>query len=81
MMILSMDLGKFNTVCCLFDTETQKHCFETIATRRSHLESLLDNPLKAFGEIQPDLIVMKACGPSGWTSDECRAVRHSILHF
>ena len=72
MMILSMDLGKFNTVCCLFDTDTKQARFETIATKRSHVDSLLDNPLGPFGDIKPDLVVMEACGPSGWISDVCR---------
>ena len=71
-MILSLDLGKFNTVCCLFDTKNRKYRFETIQTNRSHIESLLDNSLGPFGQIQPDLIVMEACGPSGWISDECK---------
>ena len=66
MMILSMDLGKFNTVCCLYDTENPKHRFETIGTKRSHVDHLLDSH-------RADLIVMEACGPSGWISDACRA--------
>ncbi|MGB7325018.1 MAG: transposase [Rubripirellula sp.] len=73
MMILSMDLGKFNTVCYRFDSKNQQHRFETVATKRSHVDSLLDNPLGAFGEIKPDLIVMEACGPSAWISDACRS--------
>ena len=65
MMILSMDLGKFNTVCCFYDTNNRKFRFETIATRRSHLDHLLD-------QASPDLVVMEACGPSGWISDVCK---------
>ena len=55
-MILSMDLGKFNTACCLYNTESRKCRFETIATRHSHLDQLLDTHTA-------DLIVMEACGP------------------
>ena len=51
MMILSMDLGKFNTVCCLQDTGNQQYRFESIATNRSHIDAMLDNPLGPFGEI------------------------------
>ncbi|MEM8671965.1 MAG: IS110 family transposase [Planctomycetota bacterium] len=65
MMILSMDLDKFNTVCCFYDTERQKYRFETIATKRSHVDHLLDT-------CDPDLVVMEACGPSGWVSDVCK---------
>ena len=72
-MILSMDLGKFNTVCCLYDTRTGKHRFETIETRRSHVNSMLSDSCGPFGEIAPDLIVMEACGPSGWIHHVCRS--------
>lgn len=65
MMILAMDLGKFNTVCCFYDTEKQKYRFETIATKRSHVEHLLDTHA-------PALVVMEACSPSGWVSDVCK---------
>ncbi len=66
MMILSMGLGKFNAVCCLYDTQNCKYRFETIATKQSHVEHLLQSH-------HADLVVMEACGPSGWISDACRA--------
>ncbi|TWT47859.1 Transposase IS116/IS110/IS902 family protein [Rubripirellula amarantea] len=66
MMILSMDLGKFNTVCCLYDTQKREYRFETVATKRSHVDHLLQSH-------RADLVVMEACGPSGWISDTCRA--------
>ena len=60
MMILSMDLGKFNTVCCFYDTKNRKYRFETIATRRSHLDHLLDTistvmPSDPFSKLAPNL--------------------------
>ncbi len=68
-MILSMDLGKFNTVCCIYDSRTRKCRFETIATKRSHLDHLLN---KLIDGDSVDLVVMEACGPSGWISDVCK---------
>lgn len=62
MMICALDLGKFKTVACLFDTQTQKYRFETILTKQSHVKHLLDSN-------QIDLLVMEACGPSGWIHD------------
>ena len=38
MMILALELGKFNTTCCIYDSATRKHSFETIATKRTHLD-------------------------------------------
>jgi len=63
-MILSMDLGKFNTVCCFYDTANHKYRFETIQTKRNHVDHVL-------GLEHVDLVVMEACGPSGWISDLC----------
>jgi hypothetical protein len=37
MKILALDLGKFNTMCCFFDTETRKHEFLNAATDRHYL--------------------------------------------
>jgi transposase len=64
MMILAIDLGKFNSMCCFWDTHTQQHRFQAAATRRDYLTSVLVNH-------QIDLVVMEACGPSGWINDLC----------
>ena len=62
MMILALDLGKFNTMCCFFDTETRKHTFLNAATDRNYLTTV-------FKKHKIDLVVMEACGPSGWIND------------
>ncbi|TWT85066.1 Transposase IS116/IS110/IS902 family protein [Planctomycetes bacterium CA13] len=64
MMICSLDLGKFKSVACFFDTENQTYRFETILTKVSHVNHL-------FESNDIDLVVMEACGPSGWISDVC----------
>ena len=58
MIILAIDLGKFNSMCCFFDTETQQHSFWNAATTRAYLATVLKTH-------QIDLVVMEACGPSG----------------
>ncbi|TWT78656.1 Transposase IS116/IS110/IS902 family protein [Planctomycetes bacterium CA13] len=65
MMICSLDLGKFKSVACFYDCKTRKFSFEAILTRRSHIDKLLDDN-------EFDLLVMEACGPSGWISDVCQ---------
>ena len=62
MKILALDLGKFKTMCCFFDTKTRKHEFLTAATERGYLTTL-------FKTHKVDLVVMEACGPSGWIND------------
>ncbi len=41
MIILAIDLGKFNSMCCFFDTETQQHSFWNAATTRAYLATVL----------------------------------------
>ena len=62
MKILALDLGKFNTMCCFFDSDSRKHSFLNAATERNYLASI-------FQEHKVDLVVMEACGPSGWIHD------------
>ena len=62
MKILALDLGKFNSVCCFFNSETRKPKFITIATNRDDIANI-------FKECKADLVVMEACGPSGWIHD------------
>ena len=62
MKILALDLGKFNTMCCFFDTKTRKHSFLNAPTERNYLNTLFKNH-------KIDLVVMEACGPSGWIND------------
>jgi transposase len=64
MMILALDLGKFNTMCCFFDSETRKPEFIVAETQREYLTKIFK--LKTI-----DVVVMEACGPCGWISDLC----------
>ena len=40
MIILAIDLGKFNSMCCFFNTETQEYWFWNAATTRSYLTTV-----------------------------------------
>lgn len=62
MKILALDLGKFNTMCCFFDSKTRKHEFLNATTDRNYFETI-------FKKHKIDLVVMEACGPSGWIND------------
>ncbi len=64
MMILALDLGKFNTMCCFFDSETRKPEFIVAETQREYLT-------KIFKLKHVDIVVMEACGPCGWISELC----------
>ncbi len=64
MNILAIDLGKFNSMCCFYETDTQKYRFQAAATTREYLKAVFKNH-------KIDLVVMEACGPSGWINDLC----------
>ena len=52
MKILALDLGKFNTMCCCFDTITRKHEFINATTERNYLTTV-------FKKYPSDLVVME----------------------
>ena len=72
MKILALDLGKFNTMCCYFDTKTRKHEFINATTDRDYLT-------KIFKTYPAELVVMEACGPSGWINDLATSLGHKTL--
>jgi hypothetical protein len=49
---------------CYYDSNTKKFSLAQTPTKRSHFESVLKSR-------EADLIVVEACGPSGWVNDLC----------
>lgn len=72
MNILALDLGKFNTTCCVFDTKTRKTRFLTTPTQRETLATVLK-------QNKAELVVMESCGPSGWINDLAKSLGRSTL--
>lgn len=60
--VLALDLGKFKSVACRYDTATGEHTFETIATNPPAVHDLLI-------EASPSLLVIEACSICGWVAD------------
>jgi transposase len=58
MKILAIDLGKFNSVACSFDTTNNQSQFETIATQRWAVEQLLN-------QTNPEQIVIETSSVTG----------------
>ena len=58
MLIIAIDLGKFNSVACIYNTQTQKQQFETLATDRGFFETL-------FKTYNPDLAQPRAAKDRG----------------
>jgi len=72
MIIMAIDLGKFKSMVCLYNTDNQEHMFATVATERGYFETV-------FKHMSPDLVVVEACGPSGWVGDLCQ--EHGINYI
>jgi transposase len=62
--ILGLDLGKFKSVACLYDTETTAARFTTLHTDPPGLKELLEAE-------RPALVVFETCTAAGWVADTC----------
>jgi len=70
--IIAIDLGKFNSMVCFYETSTKQHRFAKASTEKSYFRTLLtQHPV--------DLVVVEACGPSGWVNDLCLELKIPII--
>lgn len=64
MKILAIDLGKFKSVACFYQSGTDHHVFETLPTRPQALHDLIVSD-------SPDRVVIEAGNQAGWVKDLC----------
>lgn len=72
MNIIATDLGKYNSMFCFYDSNTREKTTAKAPTDRDYFHSVLKSR-------RPDLMVVEACGPSGWVSDLCGELEIPIL--
>lgn len=72
MQILAIDLGKFKSVACLFDTDRQEAQYKTISTTAAAIEQLLH-------QTQPNKVVIETCTISGWVYDLCQGQGYAVV--
>lgn len=72
MKILAIDLGKFKSVACQLDTDTNTTEYDTLASDGGYLRSFLST-------VSPDLIVFEACSLAGWVHDLCLELGFEVL--
>jgi transposase len=72
MKILALDLGKFKSVACYFDSELQTTEFWTLSTDRDYVITILR-------KYQPELVVIEACSIAAWVHDLCSELGFRIL--
>jgi transposase len=71
MNILAMDLGKNNTVICLYQAESGKHKFSKIKTTPQQIHDVL-------AENSPYKVVFEICSAAGWIYDICHNLKLNI---
>jgi transposase len=72
MKIQAIDLGKFNSVACLFDTATNQSEFETLPTQRWALDQLLN-------QHHPEQVLIETCSISGWVHDFIQGLGYKTI--
>lgn len=74
--ILGLDLGKFNSVCCIYDPATHAHRFACVGTTPQTIHDLL------VEHQTPDpagtLLVIETCDVAGWVYDIAVALGMSV---
>ncbi len=62
MKILALDLGKYKTVGCEYESESGAHCFKRSYTTPAALRKMVE-------EVKPDRVVIEICSIAGWVCD------------
>ena len=65
--ILAIDLGKYKSVACTFNTNDGEYVFRTVSTRPANFQDL-------FAAESPDRIVIEIGSQAGWVSDLAEAI-------
>jgi transposase len=74
--ILAIDLGKFNSVVCLYDPATTQHSFLTVQTTPQAVHDLLTQ--HAGQDPARTLVVFETCDCSGWVYDTAAAMGFAV---
>ena len=68
-LIVAIDLGKFNSVACLFDPADSSHRFQSLATTPRKLHDLLCGLVATPEDAASVLVVFETCEVCGWVHD------------
>lgn len=69
--IIAIDLGRHNSVGCVYDRRTRAHTFRTLDTTPADLDRLL-------ARHKGVLVVIEACANAGWVHDRACAAGHPV---
>lgn len=72
--IIAIDLGKFNSVACLFDPADATHRFQSLATTPTSIHDLLSSLIATPADAASVLVVFETCELCGWVHDVSTAL-------
>jgi transposase len=75
--ILALDLGKFNSVCCVMDVPTRQQQFLSLQTTPTTLHEMIVTHLSP--EPGQTLLVIEACDAAGWVYDLAVALGVAVI--
>ena len=75
--IVALDLGKFNSVACIYDSKSQQHVFKSISMSPQTVHDLLvehagQDPVRV-------LVVFETCDAAGWVHDLAAALGLAVV--
>ena len=78
--IVALDLGKFNSVACIYDPTTQQHVFKSINTSPQTVHDLLAEHAGGGGaDPSRVLVIFETCDAAGWVHDVAAALGFAVV--
>lgn len=75
--IVALDLGKFNSVACVYDAATHEHVFRSIAMSPQTVHDLLSE--HAGRDPSRTLVIFETCDAAGWVHDLAAALGLTVV--
>src|SRR4051794_35213494 len=81
--IVALDLGKFNSVACVYDAKSQEHVFKSISTSPQTVHDLLSEHAGGGGgdggeDASQTLVIFETCDTAGWVHDIAAALGFTV---
>ena len=75
--IVALDLGKFNSVACVYDPKSQQHAFQSIPMSPQTVHDLLSE--HAGQDPSRTLVIFETCDAAGWVHDVASALGLTVI--
>jgi len=76
--IVAIDLGKFNSVVCVYNPADTTHRFQSLATTPQAVHDLLSGLIRVPDDAASILVVFETCEVCGWVHDVATALGFAV---